>query len=210
MSKKKDNQKTEVKAEDKAVATVEETTMTKADYFAELKLVGVTPPAKTVKADLEKLFEENSAKIDVVKRLPDLKKACLIKAFGDHGSSGICPKCKKQQADIYKDCGIYKDIAGAVKQASKKERKMGHRTGDALFHTRKGTMANRFCKYVVDSGDKGFTMAEAKKARWNPKGYPFKESLDRLVEEGIVEKREDRFYITDFGLEQAGKKKKAA
>lgn len=205
---KKDNQNTEVKAEDKAIATVEES-KTKADYFEELKLVGVTPPAKTLKDELEKLYNENLPKIEVVKRLPDLKKACLIKAFGDHGSSGICPKCKKQQADVYADCGIYKDIAGAVKQATKKERKMGHRTGDALWGTRKGKMNNKFCEYLLKAGDKGMTMQEAKKARWNPKGYPFNETAGRLLKEGIVELKEGRYTVTEKGYEEAGRKKAA-
>lgn len=82
-------------------------------------------------------------------------------------------------------------------------RKMGHRTGGSLFGTKTGTMANHFCHALIASGSLGITMAEAKKAHWNPKGYHFKETVSRLIKEGIITERYGRYYVTEKGLKEA-------
>lgn len=202
MGKKKDNAKPEDKAVSTDVKSTEET-KTKQDYFDALKTIGLTPPAKTVKGDLEKMYNDNLPAIELMVRLPELKKACLVKAFGDHGSSGICPKCKKKQSAVYSDCSVYKDILGNIKTSSKKDRKMGHVTGTDLWGTRKGKYNNKFCYYLLEAADKGITMGEAKKADFNPKGYAYNETLSRLLKTGLVEKRGDRYYVTKVGIEQA-------
>lgn len=83
------------------------------------------------------------------------------------------------------------------------ERKMGHRTGDSLFNTKAGTMANNFCHALIASGSIGITMKEARKAQWNPKGYHFKETVSRLTNEGIVTVQNDRYYVTEKGMKEA-------
>jgi len=78
-----------------------------------------------------------------------------------------------------------------------RSRKMGYRTGNHLFGTRQGTMANLFCIALFEAGSKGLSMKEAKSAEWNPKRYHFNQTVSRLINEGIAEKREGRFYLTN-------------
>jgi hypothetical protein len=79
MSKKTD---TKAKASDKALATTP--SMTNAQMIEALASVGVTAPKKAVKADLEKLMDENKASLELLSRLAENKKLCLIKSFGAH------------------------------------------------------------------------------------------------------------------------------
>jgi Endonuclease NucS C-terminal domain len=80
-----------------------------------------------------------------------------------------------------------------------RNRQIGHRTGRNLFGTRGGTMANRFCQALVDSGKNGISMHEARHAEWNPKRYHFKETAARLIKEGLAEFRAERYYLTEKG-----------
>ena len=80
---------------------------------------------------------------------------------------------------------------------------MGHRTGDCLFNTKAGTMANHFCHALIASGSIGITMYEARKAHWNPKGYSFKETVSRLIKEGLATVQNDRFFVTEKGMKEA-------
>jgi len=180
--------------------------LTNAQMIAALDAIGVKPPSKAVKADLEKLMEENKASLELMARTAENKKACLIKSFGAHGSSSLCAKCKKKQEGVYNDCAEFMRLLGVKKAASKKTRKMGHRTGGSIFGTRKKTMANRFCKALLDAGDAGLSMTEAVKAKWNPKSYRFNETADRLLKEKLVELREGRYYVTELGYEQSGRR----
>lgn len=84
---------------------------------------------------------------------------------------------------------------------------MGRRTGDALFGTKDDTYANKFCRVLLNAGEKGLSMTEAKNGPWNPKKYQFKDTAQRLVIEGLVEydENEDRYYVTDSGLANARK-----
>lgn len=204
MSKKTD---TKAEASDKALATT--TGMTNAQMIEALSNVGVTAPKKAVKADLEKLMNENAASLALMERLAENKKLCLIKSFGAHGTSGICPKCKKTQKGVYSDCSAYMTLKGIKKAASSKKRKMGHRTGNALWGTRKTTYANRYCRAILDAGEAGMSMTEVRKAKWNPKSYSFNETTDRLVKEKLVTKADGRITVTALGLETSGKKKAA-
>lgn len=204
MSKKTD---TKAKASDKALATTP--VMTNAQMIEALSNVGVEAPKKAVKADLEKLMADNKSSLELMSRLAENKKLCLIKSFGAHGSSGICPKCKKTQKAAYSDCAAYMALKGVKAAASTKKRKMGHRTGNALWGTRKTTYANRYCRAILDAGDAGMNMTEVRKAKWNPKSYSFNETTDRLVKEKLVTKADGRITVTDLGLELSGKKKAA-
>ena len=204
VTKKNDVQ---AKADDKAITVVEqEKVMTNADLIAALDSVGVKPKSGTVKADLQKLYDENKAGIELIGRLPDLKKACLIKSFGAHGTSKLCVKCKKKTAAVYGDCAEYVKIVGLKKVAAKKKRVMGHATGTDLWFTRKGTYANEFCKALLKSGVKGLNSTEARKAKWNPKGYAFKETSDRLLKEKWVIKTDGRLFVTDAGVAKSKEK----
>jgi hypothetical protein len=89
------------------------------------------------------------------------------------------------------------------KEPTKRTGKIGQRTGKSIFGTKENTMANRFCHALVAAGSQGLTMEEAKKATWNPKGYHFKETVTRLIEEGLVILRDGRFYVTDKGLKES-------
>lgn len=201
-SKAQNTKPAEAKAEDKAVVVkADDKGMTNAALIAALESVGVKAPSKAVKADLEKLYEEHKNSIELVARLPELQKSCLIKSFGSHGTSGLCPKCKKTQKAVYADCAAYLALAEAKKAAAKKIRKMGHRTGKDLWGTKKGTYANDFCNDLLKAGDAGVSMKEIRKAKWNPQHHSFNESADRLVNEGIAIKKDDRFYVTEHGLE---------
>ena len=84
---------------------------------------------------------------------------------------------------------------------------MGRRTGDALFGTKDNTYANKFCRSLLNAGKMGFNMAEAKNAPWNPKKHNFKDTAQRLVIEGLAEydQNEDRYCVTEKGLEEARK-----
>ena len=84
-----------------------------------------------------------------------------------------------------------------------RERKMGHRSGDCLFGTKAGTMANHFCHAIIASGSLGISMYEARNAHWNPKGYHFKETVSRLIKEGLVTFENGRYYATNKGLMEA-------
>lgn len=203
---KKANANNKAKASEKALTTTNDKGMTNKEMIEALESVGVTAPKKAVKADLQKLMDENKASLELMSRLADNKKACLIKSFGAHGTSGICPKCKKQQKAVYEDCAAYQKLAGVKKVANKKKRKMGHRTGDALWGTTKKTYANRFCRAVLDAGENGITMAEARKARWNPKSYSFNETKERLLKEKLITMKDGRMFVTDLGFEQSGRK----
>ena len=86
---------------------------------------------------------------------------------------------------------------------------MGHRTGNDLWGTRKKTYANDFCSAILKAGDTGMTMTEVRKAKWNPKGYSFNETTDRLIKEKLVTKVDGRITITDVGVELSGNKKAA-
>jgi hypothetical protein len=46
-------------------------------------------------------------------------------------------------------------------------------------------------------------MEEAKNAHWNPKGYHFKETVSRLIKEGLVSDDDGRYYVTEKGLKEA-------
>ena len=197
-------QNNNAKPEDKALEPAGG--MTNAQMIAALDSIGVKPPAKAVKADLEKLMEDNKAALDLMTRTESNKKACIIKAYGAHGTSSLCGKCKKKQSSVYNDCSEYQKLLGIKKEASKKTRKMGHRTGGSIFGTRKKTMANRFCRALLDAGEAGLSMAEARKAKWNPKSYAFKETADRLLSEKLVEIRDGRYYVTELGYEQSGRR----
>jgi hypothetical protein len=144
--------------------------------------------------------------LELLSRLAENKKLCLIKSFGAHGTSGICPKCKKTQKAVYSDCSAYMALKGVTKAASSKKRKMGHRTGNALWGTRKTTYANRYCRAILDAGEAGMSMTEVRKAKWNPKSYSFNETTDRLVKEKLVTKADGRITVTALG---SGKKKAA-
>jgi hypothetical protein len=52
------------------------------------------------------------------------------------------------------------------------------------YGTREGTLANTFVKEVKK---KSMTMAEARKTDWNPRGYHFDGTVERLVEEKLAE-----------------------
>ena len=95
------------------------------------------------------------------------------------------------------------DVANHFKKRPR-SRKMGHRTGNSLFGTKTRTMANHFCHAVIASGSIGITMAEAKKAHWNPKKYSFNETVSRLIEENLVTIQNDRHVVTEKGLKEAG------
>ena len=84
---------------------------------------------------------------------------------------------------------------------------IGRRTGDALFGTKVNTYANKFCRALLNAGEMGFSMAEAKNAPWNPKKHHFKDTAQRLVIEGLAEydQNEDRYYVTEKGLADARK-----
>lgn len=199
---------TKAKASDKSVIVAEEKdkAMTNAELIAVLDSVGVKPAAKAVKADLEKLFEENEAAIELMARVPELKKACIVKAFGAHGQSKLCVKCKKKTKAVYDDCAAYEKIAGIKKVAAKKTRNIGGATGKDLWFTVKGTYANKFCKAILEAGDKGITHAEARKASWNPKGYPFKQTAERLLNEKWITTKDGRMYVTDTGVAKSKEK----
>ncbi len=203
---KKATKNVEAKASDKALATTDSKAMTNAEMIERLNSIGVTPAKKAKKEDLEKLLAENAEVLALMDRLADNKEACLVKSFGAHGSSGLCPKCKKKQVAVYNDCAAFMNLKGVKKAASKKTRKMGHRTGTELWGTRKKTYANDFCKAVLGAGEAGLSMTEARKAKWNPKGYSFNETADRLVSEGIAVKKDGRIFVTELGIEQSGRK----
>ena len=206
----KANKKAETKETSTDVA-VAEVKMTKADYVSALTLVGVEMKARTTVAELEKLYADNLPAIELMGRLKDNKKACLIKSFGAHGSSGLCPKCKTKSAGVYSDCSAYMAILGIKKSVMKKLRMMGHRTGTALWFTRKGKANNKFCEAVLKAGEAGLTMAEARNMKWNPKKYAFKETLERLISDGYVTRDKDgRFKVTEAGIVASGREQKAA
>ena len=208
MPKTKGNKKNATKETSTEVTVAE--AMTKADYISALVTVGVTPAARAKKDELEKLYLDNLPAIELMGRVKDNKKACAIKSFGAHGTSGLCPKCKTKTKDLYADCAEYQKILGIKKAASKKARKMGHRTGNALWFTRKGKSNNKFCEAILKAGEAGLTMAEVRKARWNPKKYAFNETLTRLIADGFVVRDADgRFKVTDAGIEASGRKKAA-
>jgi hypothetical protein len=198
---------TKAKASDKSVIVAEEKdkAMTNAELIAVLESVGVKPAAKAVKADLEKLFEENAAAIELMTRLPELKKACIVKAFGAHGQSKLCAKCKKKTKTVYDDCAAYEKIAGVKKAAAKKTRSIGGATGKDLWYTKKGTYAHTFCQALLDAGDKGLTHAEARKASWNPKGYPFKQTAERLLKNKWITMKQGRMFVTAAGVAESKK-----
>lgn len=200
---KKATKNDSAKASDKALDT---NTMTNAQMIERLNSIGVTPAKKAVKADLEKLLAENAETLALMDRVEANKDACLVKSFGAHGSSGLCPKCKKTQKAVYEDCAAYMALKGVKKAASSKKRKMGHRTGNELWGTRKKTYANDFCKAVLNAGADGLSMTEARKAKWNPKGYSFNETADRLVKEKLVTKKDGRYFVTELGVENSGRK----
>ena len=198
------------KASDKAVVPTEEKKgMTNAELIKVLDSVGVKPAAKAVKADLEKLFEENKAAIELIGRLAENKKACIVKAFGAHGQSKLCVKCKKKQKEVYADCAEYMKLAGIKKAAAKKTRMMGHRTGTDLWFTKKGKNNNKFCYALLAAGKDGLTHAEARKAKWNPKGYAFKETATRLEKDKFITVKDGRMYVTAMGLKHAEGQKAA-
>jgi hypothetical protein len=60
------------------------------------------------------------------------------------------------------------------------------------------------------AGEKGLTHIEARKAKWNPKGYAFKETADRLEKEKLILIKDGRMFVTDKGLKESEGKKKAA
>jgi hypothetical protein len=193
------------KASDKAIVPLEEKKgMTNAELIAALDAVGVKPAAKAVKADLEKLFEDNKEAIELIGRLKENKKACIVKAFGAHGASKLCVKCKKQTKAVYTDCAAYMKLAGIKKAAAKKTRMMGHKTGTDLWETKKGKYNNKFCHALLESGEAGLTHSEARKAKWNPKGYSFKETANRLAnEDKYITVKDGRMYVTAKGLKKA-------
>ena len=209
-AKAKTNDK--AKASDKAVAIVgtEDKSMTNAELIAALDAVGVKPAAKAVKADLEKLFEDNKTAIELIGRLKENKKACIVKAFGAHGASKLCVKCKKQTKAVYTDCAAYQKLGGVKKAAAKKTRQMGHRTGNDIWGTKKGKNNNKFCYALLNAGNAGLTHAEARKAKWNPGGYAFKETATRLEGEKLITIANGRMFVTEKGLKESEGKKKAA
>jgi len=201
---------TKAKASDKAVVPTEEKKgMTNAELIKVLDSVGVKPAAKAVKADLEKLFEENKAAIELIGRLAENKKACIVKAFGSHGQSKLCAKCKKKTKAVYADCAEYMKLAGIKKAAAKKTRMMGHRTGNDIWGTKKGKNNNKFCYALLEAGETGLTHAEARKAKWNPKGYPFKETAARLEKEKLISVKDGRMFVTAKGVKESEGKKAA-
>lgn len=168
----------------------------------QLTLLGITVESDK-KDEIWKIYDENRGKLIMYQTLQDMKSKCLTKAFGDHGSSKLCQKCKDTQPDVYKACA---EAAAAKKKVvaekrAKDNRRMGHRTGDRLWGTRPNTMAKKFCEAILVAGENGITMTGARKAKWNPKGYAFNETANRLVKEGLVELREGRYYVTQLGLE---------
>jgi len=85
------------------------------------------------------------------------------------------------------------------------KRKMGNRTGNNLFGTKTNTMANTFCKALVQAGKIGLTRYDVRHARWNPKKYHFNETMERLVTEGFARYEEggERMCVTDLGMKEA-------
>lgn len=85
------------------------------------------------------------------------------------------------------------------------KKKMGHRTGNNLFGTKKNTIANTFCKAIVRSGKIGLTRYDVRQAKWNPKKYHFNETMQRLVNEGLAryEEEGERMCVTELGIKEA-------
>lgn len=172
--------------------------ITVAQMKEQLKLLDVEVKSDK-KDDVWAVYTQSREKLKIYA----IKDQCIIKAFGDHGTSKLCEKCKAKQGDVYTACA---EAAKAVtkqtiKNRVKSSRKMGHRTGDKLWGTRPNTMAKKFCQAVLNAGEAGISMPEARKARWNPKKYNFKETATRIVQEGFAELRDGRFYVTQLGIE---------
>ena len=178
--------------------------MTIAQMAEHLRLVNVNVKDKMKKADVQALYAEHLEAITKALAFEDAKTKCIAKSFGSQGASRLCAKCAKKTAEIHALCGEYKTAQAEAKAAApSRNRKMGHRTGDDLWGTRAGTMANKFAVALLSSGDAGLSMKEATKAKWNPRHYRFAESASRLVKEGIIKLDTGRYFVTDKGHAEA-------
>jgi hypothetical protein len=86
------------------------------------------------------------------------------------------------------------------KKLPRKER-VGVLTGRNIWGSRGGTMQNRFCNFVIKSGENGVSMEEAKNASWNPRHYHFNETVERLKKRGYITERKSKYYVTQIGLD---------
>jgi hypothetical protein len=79
--------------------------------------------------------------------------------------------------------------------------RVGVLTGRNIWNSRGGTMQNHFCKFVIEAGNKGVSMDEAKDAPWNKRGYHFNETVERLIKKEYIKERGSRYYVTKKGME---------
>lgn len=147
-------------------------------------------------------------------RIVGIKKLEMANAFTlaveaiaeQKGEEEIPDSCSNLYNDLHTDEESPLDTPPANKvkatkpkpKAEKKEGEKKKKTGPPQkpvdeYGTREGTLAHTFVQKVKESPQ---TMEEVRKADWNPRGYHFNDTLERLVEEEKATVDEDSKVIT--------------
>lgn len=175
--------------------------ITASEMKNQLKTIGILTTASK-KDKVWIIYQENLDKLKAHKASIDARNACLIKAFGDHGTSRLCSKCKSKQNKIYIACSTAK--AEKTKAATeKRSNTTKKKIASGLWGTRKGTLTNTYCQFLFDQGEKGIEMADAKYADWNRKCQTFYEKTKDLIAKGYVKQDGKRFIVTQKGIENS-------
>lgn len=173
--------------------------LTATQLIDQLKSVNILTTA-TKKDKVWKIYQENLEKLKALQKQQTDRQACLIKAFGDHGTSRLCAKCKAKQQEIYTSCSTAKTVQAEKKTEKKSTRKSN---GAGLWGVRKNSLTHIYCQFLFNAGDKGIEMADAKYADWNRKCQTFYEVTKKLIDKGYVAQDDKKFFVTQKGIENS-------
>lgn len=175
--------------------------LTATEMIDQLKTIGVLTTA-TKKDKVWSIYQENLDKLKAQKTTWLNCQSCLIKAFGDHGTSRLCAKCKSKQIKVYEACAQAK----ADQTKATTEKRSGttkKKTATGLWGTRKGSLTHTYCQFLFNAGENGIEMADAKYADWNRKCQTFYDITKKLINKGYVRQDGKRFFVTQAGIEDS-------